>query len=102
MSELKSQTEVCNATWHARTMARFCADEETFARATLGELRAAQRWPSATEQDRGLATLWYNSVNMRKHGPALQQKAGHPFFLYVLNAQNTTAGMSVVHARLSA
>ena len=41
----------------------------------------------------GIATLWYNSVNMQAHTPK-------PFYLYIANQLNTTAGMNVVHNAL--
>ena len=49
--------------------------------------------PIETEQDKGIATLWYTSKNMVKHAPK-------PFYLYIANRLNTTAGMNVVHNAL--
>ena len=50
----RSDYELCNATWHAAAMRRFCTDA-AFPAATLGELRDTQRWPredpEATESD---------------------------------------------------
>lgn len=81
-SSKPSETPVCNAQWHNATMARYCGD--SFDTATLNDLVATQTWPSDTEQDKGIATLWYNSVNMQKHAPK-------PFYLYIANQLNTTA-----------
>ena len=37
-----------------------------------------------------LPLLRYNSLNMQKHAPK-------PFYLYIANRLNSTAGMNVVH-----
>merc|ERR1712216_1047816 len=41
----------------------------------------------------GMEVLWYNSLNMQKHQPK-------PFYLYIANQLNSTAGMNVVHNAL--
>lgn len=91
----EDQTPLCNHTFQSLSMARYCRDSAAFEAATLGQLRATQTWPMVTEQDQGIATLWYNSLNMVKHAPK-------PFHLYVANALNSTAGMNVVHNALYA
>lgn len=40
-----------------------------------------------------MEVLWYNSINMQKHAPK-------PFYLYIANQLNSTAGMNVVHNAL--
>ena len=97
-----AQTELCNRSWHAATMARYCgADGEKMRGVTLRELRTTQVWPNTTEHDRGLATLWYNSQNMlaARRDPAVPRR---PFHLYIANTLNGTAGMNVVHNALYA
>ena len=55
-----------------------------------------------TEQDKGLATLWYSSDNMQKHQPKPDGVSAGSFFLYIANPLNSTAGMNVVHNALYA
>jgi len=97
-----AQTALCNATWHAATMARYCgADGGRMAGVTLGELRRTQVWPTETEHDRGLARMWYASENMVA-ARAVPEIGATPFYLYVFNQLNGTAGMHVVHSALYA
>ena len=87
---------LCNQTWERESLARYCNSEADFNRATLGQVKSTQVFPQETEQDRGLATLWYNSDNMQKHQPKPDGKSGKSFYLYIANQLNSTAGMNVV------
>jgi hypothetical protein len=83
-----AQTELCNASWHAATMSRYCGDAgEKMSGVTLGTLRATQTWPNETAHDRGLARLWYNSINMVE-ARADSRMPKTPFHLYVANTLN--------------
>eukprot|EP00947_MAST-08B_sp_MAST-8B-sp1_P000645 g645.t1 len=93
----QAQYSLCNATWQAESMGRFCATEAAFDRATLGEVMEAQVWPRDDPAvGAGMEKLWYNSLNMQRHQPS------KPFYLYVANRLNSTAGMNVVHNALYA
>ena len=97
--EKKSEEALCNQSWHDATMARFCG--AAMAGATLDDLVGAQAWPNATDHERGIATLWLNSRNLlayRKRADVPKT----PFYLYVANRLNGTAGMNVVHNALYA
>ena len=89
----QAETPLCNQTFQDASMALYCNTEAAFNQATLADVMATQNWPVITEQDKGIATLWYNSVNMLNHAPK-------PFYLYIANALNSTAGMNVVHNAL--
>ena len=68
---------------------------------SVDDLVGAQAWPNATDHDRGIATLWLNSRNLlayRKRADVPKT----PFYLYVANRLNGTAGMNVVHNALYA
>ena len=84
---------LCNATWHQASLARYCSTRAAFEAATLGDLVKTQVFPQLSAQDAGIATLWYNTVNMQRHAPK-------PFHLYIANWLNSTAGMEVVHNAL--
>jgi len=53
------------------------------------------------EQSRGIATLWYNSANMVAFSKRTEIPKT-PFYLYIANRLNSTAGMNVVHNALYA
>jgi poly(3-hydroxybutyrate) depolymerase len=95
----QSSTRICNPEWHAQAMAQYCATEELFDAATIGDLQRTQVWPMGTEQDRGIAALWYTSGAMASAASHLDVGA---FYLFVVNRLNTTAGMNVVHSAMHA
>ena len=97
--EKKSEEALCNQSWHDATMARFCG--AAMAGATLDDLVGAQAWPNATDHERGIATLWLNSRNLLAYR-ARADVPKTPFYLYVANRLNGTAGMQVVHNALYA
>jgi len=82
---------ICNKTWNDESQTRFCGSN--FDQITLQDLINTQVWPMDTEQDKGIATLWYTSVNMQKYAPK-------PFYMLIANKLNSTAGMNVVHNAL--
>eukprot|EP00413_Alexandrium_margalefii_P045770 CAMPEP_0204597298 /NCGR_PEP_ID=MMETSP0661-20131031/53726_1 /ASSEMBLY_ACC=CAM_ASM_000606 /TAXON_ID=109239 /ORGANISM="Alexandrium margalefi, Strain AMGDE01CS-322" /LENGTH=475 /DNA_ID=CAMNT_0051607979 /DNA_START=61 /DNA_END=1488 /DNA_ORIENTATION=- len=92
-----SDYNLCNATYNAAAMARFCASEQKFNAATIGDARDELVWPrDDPEVGLGMEMLWYNSVTMQKHQPKPS------FYLYISNSLNATYGMSVVHNALYA
>lgn len=93
----RSSTKICNQQWHDAAMARYCASEDLFNRATLGDLRATQVWPMETPQDRGIAKLWYSSDAMEEAGSHLDLSQ---FYLFIVNRLNSTEGMDVVHSAM--
>lgn len=93
----RSSTQICNQQWHDTAVDRYCATEDLFNRATLGDLRATQVWPMDTPQDRGIAKLWYNSDGMQDAASHLDPSR---FYMFIANRLNTTAGMDVVHSAM--
>jgi hypothetical protein len=102
-SGYSAETPVCNKSWHTASMARFCGGSGApkMGNVTLRDLRETQVWPLETEQDRGIARLWYNSENILDFRSRTDVPRT-PFFLYVYNRLNGTQGMNVVHAALYA
>ena len=98
-----SDYNLCNATYQAQALGRFCASETLFNAATLDDARAALVWPANdAEVGKGMEVLWYNSLNMQKHSPTGYPglPGSKPFYLYIANHLNSTAGMNVVHNSL--
>jgi hypothetical protein len=63
------ETDLCNDAWHRDAVERFCGATR-FPQVTFGELQQSQVWTETTEQDRGLAYLWYPSQQMQLYQPA--------------------------------
>lgn len=90
--EQSADYNLCNQTYNSMVTGRFCGSN--FDSVTLGEVRDTCVWPKDDpEVGKGMEVLWYNSLNMQKHQPK-------PFYLYIENALNSTAGMNVVHSAL--
>eukprot|EP00040_Diaphanoeca_grandis_P025848 m.143864 g.143864 ORF g.143864 m.143864 type:complete len:527 (+) comp30340_c0_seq3:335-1915(+) len=95
-SNPQNQVNLCNQTWHDQQRTKFCGKSgENFDRVTIGDLIEGTVWPMTSEHNKGLAVLWYTSLNMLNYSPK-------PFSIYIANQLNSTAGMNVVHNALYA
>lgn len=92
-SNPSGEVNLCNKTWDQLQRQKFCGPN--FGSTTVGDLVEGTQWDTDTEHNKGLAILWYNSLNMQKHSPT-------PFYLYVENQLNSTEGMNLVHNAMHA